>query len=154
MSLASTEAGIGSGRVLLARPDRTGGLVDRQLQLTDQTKQPGLLAAALERRLDAIGNGSDALGTDGTCRSLQAVGCIRLRHDGVPARDRGQQPPALLLEQLEQLALEHPVAKGLSREVNEIESLSRGTRACHLASRARIHPGARAPRPVKMPVDR
>src|SRR3954467_3149158 len=152
MSLASTEAGIGSGRVLLARSDRKASLIDRQPQLTDQAEQPGLLATTLKRGLDGAGNGGDALGPDRACRALQAVGCIGPRHAGVLVRDRGQQPPALLLEQLEQLALERPVAEGLSREVNEIESLSRGTRACHLASAIPHHPGARALRPVKMAV--
>ena len=76
MSLASADTEIRLGRVLLAGPDRDGDLIGRHVELIDQAEQPGLLAAALDRGLNGIGDGSNSLGADRACRALQGVGCI------------------------------------------------------------------------------
>ena len=76
MSLASADTEIWSGRVLLAGPDRGGDLIDRQVELINEAEQVSRLAAALDRRLNGIGDGSNSLGADRACRALQGVGCI------------------------------------------------------------------------------
>jgi hypothetical protein len=70
MSLASGDTEIGLGRVLLAGPDRNGGLIDRQVELINEAEQASRLAAALDRRLDGIGDGSNSLGPDRACRAF------------------------------------------------------------------------------------